>query len=235
MDIPRRIFTLWLGGEPFPPHRKHAYDNLPEYKCLITADTVTQYVLAEYPLHPAYPLLSTIHKSDYLRCYLLHHYGGGYSDLKYTTIDWDNAFDTMNSSDICLMGVKTTAGHTGAGIEEWDYDLHAKIYKTIDKLICMGWFISRPRTPITLEWYTQLHQKLDTYMTRLLASPSIYTRECYHPGRGHALDRPDWEGVVDTLPTNYPLRWNILLGNILYPIQLKYIQSIDNTTMKHLL
>ena len=33
-------------------------------------------------LHSSYKYLSYTHRSDYLRCYFSHYYGGGYSDIK---------------------------------------------------------------------------------------------------------------------------------------------------------
>ena len=37
-------------------------------------------------VHPAYEYLSLVHRSDYLRCELLHRYGGLYADLD--TLCW---------------------------------------------------------------------------------------------------------------------------------------------------
>lgn len=45
------------------------------------------FILPEYPLHKAFEFLSAVHKSDYLRSYLLYHYGGGYSDVKHFHYD----------------------------------------------------------------------------------------------------------------------------------------------------
>lgn len=46
------------------------------------------------------------------------------------------------------MGVKTTYGHTYAGIEEWDKNTKYNVLSNIDKLFCMGFFICRSKTPI---------------------------------------------------------------------------------------
>lgn len=45
------------------------------------------FILKDAPLHPSYSFLSGVHRSDYLRCYLMHHYGGGYSDIKHMHFD----------------------------------------------------------------------------------------------------------------------------------------------------
>lgn len=49
---------------------------------LITKDNLHEYILPENPLHPSYKYLSAVHRSDYLRTYFMHFYGGGYSDIK---------------------------------------------------------------------------------------------------------------------------------------------------------
>ena len=48
----------------------------------MTPANLQDWVVAGHPLHPAYNDLSLVHRSDYLRAYLLHHHGGGYCDLK---------------------------------------------------------------------------------------------------------------------------------------------------------
>ena len=51
---------------------------------LITPNNLDKYILKDYPLHKSYKYLSEVHKSDYLRTYFMHHYGGGYTDIKNT-------------------------------------------------------------------------------------------------------------------------------------------------------
>ena len=225
------IFVLWLGDEQINETRQQAINNMPKWTILITKDNISNYILPDYPLHPAYNYLSTIHKSDYLRCYLMHHYGGGYSDVKSTNFAWDKAFEKMNQhSDIMIMGVKTTYGHTYAGIEEWSPSTRDEIISNIDKFLCMGWFICRRNTQLTSEWYNELNKRLDFYLPKLQLNPAKFTRECFHPHLGCALDRPDWEGGgVQNGKSQYPISWNVLLSQILYPIQLKYMKNIDNT------
>lgn len=49
---------------------------------LITLDSLPPWIDPEIPLHPSFDHLSTIHRSDYLRCYFMHVHGGGYTDIK---------------------------------------------------------------------------------------------------------------------------------------------------------
>jgi hypothetical protein len=56
--------------------------------------------LPEYPLHPAFKYLSYVHKSDYLRSYFMHFYGGGYADIKKysSNNNWKECFNLLNSN-----------------------------------------------------------------------------------------------------------------------------------------
>ena len=51
---------------------------------LVTDTNLHEYNIPESPMHPAVcsKTLSAIHKADYLRVYFMHHYGGGYHDVK---------------------------------------------------------------------------------------------------------------------------------------------------------
>src|SRR4051794_408381 len=65
---------------------------------LITPDNLGKWVVPEEPLHSAYPLLSVMHRADYLRAYLMFHHGGGYADIKPQTGDWTAAVERVASS-----------------------------------------------------------------------------------------------------------------------------------------
>jgi len=232
--INRTIYALWLGDEVMNDDRKNSINNLGVNRILITKHNIHEYVLDNHPLHPAYQYLSTVHKSDYLRSYLMYHYGGGYSDVKYTNINWEEGFDKIDKNDnIMMVGIKTSFGHTYAGIEEWSEDTKNNIILNIGKLCVMGWFICRPKSPIVIEWYNELNRRLDIYLPKLIINPSKFTRECFIPSLGHAYDGPSWELKTKKIRTDYPLSWNILLSQILYPLQVKYINNIDNTMSGH--
>lgn len=48
--------------------------------CLITKDNLSTFIKPEFPLHEAFPYLSAVHRSDYIRAYLMHFYGGAWHD-----------------------------------------------------------------------------------------------------------------------------------------------------------
>jgi hypothetical protein len=61
--------------------------NTPEVK-VITPVLLPFFILPDHPLHEGFEYLSGVHKSDYLRSYLMNFYGGGYSDIKHIQYDY---------------------------------------------------------------------------------------------------------------------------------------------------
>jgi hypothetical protein len=233
-NVEKRIFVLWLGNEEMNANRKNSIQKLPDGAVLITKDTINDYVIKDHPIHPAYEYLSTIHKSDYLRCYLMHHHGGGYMDVKPNKYDWDAAFKKLNESpQILLMGVIPTSGHLLAGMEEYSPEIRNELEAKREKLVCMGWLICRPYSTITTEWYNTLNKKLDEFLPILKKNPAKHTRESFNRGKKVAFKKPAWELGQENfkITSNYPITWNILLAQILYPIQLRHLDNIDNTTL----
>jgi len=49
---------------------------------LITSKNLTKYIKPEDPLPEGFQYLHYVHRADYLRTYFMHHYGGGYADIK---------------------------------------------------------------------------------------------------------------------------------------------------------
>ena len=235
-SIERRVFMLWTGDEVMTNDREQALKKIEVNDkikvTLITKNNLHEYVLKDYPLHPAYEYLSTVHKSDYLRCYVMHHYGGGYCDMKDILFQWEKGFDMIESNpDLLMIGIKPIIGHLLANIEEYTHELRNELIEKINSLCYMGGFIFRPQSPITTEWYNELNNRLDKYLPKLILNPSKYTRECFDSGLGFALPAPTWELPVQEFlseKSDYPLSWNIILAQILYPIQLKYLDKISN-------
>ncbi|MGB0126559.1 MAG: hypothetical protein WBP72_02895, partial [Rhodocyclaceae bacterium] len=70
----------------------------------VNRHTLFQWLKPGFPLHPAFPYLSSTHKADYLRCYLMHHYGGGYTDIKPTAKTWGEYFEQIENSGKLALG-----------------------------------------------------------------------------------------------------------------------------------
>merc|ERR1719454_54649 len=68
---------------------------------LVTPDIIEQYNDTDAPFHKALNYLSPNHKADYLHAYFMHHYGGGYMELreKMNNKTWEDAFDYVGENE----------------------------------------------------------------------------------------------------------------------------------------
>jgi hypothetical protein len=206
----RTLFCLWTGDEIMSDNRLRAiwtiFSNTGCAVAFINSDTISEWVKREFPLHPAFPYLSSTHKSDYLRCYLMHHYGGGYTDIKLTTKKWGEFFDQLENTDKFALGY-TELPH---GIPHIEGEFGDLLRKSHAELIGLCAFIFRKNTPLTERWLEQTERLLDAKLALLLQHPAR------HP--------QDQAGVV--LPngekSSYPLRWAELLGEIFHPLIFKF-------------
>lgn len=211
----RTIFCLWTGDELMSENRLKAlwslFKNTACPVAFITKETISEWVHPDYPLHPAFQYLSSTHKSDYLRCYLMHLYGGGYADIKMTRKSWVPFFSKIQSSDDAFAlgyqelphGIPHVQGETG--------DVIRAAHK---ELIGLCAFIFKSKSAITSQWYSALNMILERKLEALIEDP----------GR-HPLDQ---YGV--TLPngksSSYPLRWAEILGEILHPLLYKHREKL---------
>ena len=203
----RIVFCLWTGSELMSQNRLQAlwsiFKNTGRPVALVTQNTLGEWVLPHAPLHPAYKYLSSTHKSDYLRCYLMHHYGGGYSDIKYTEAHWESYFVQLEQSQESL-----ALGYTELvdGMPHLTGPQGDMIRKAHQEIIGLCAFIFKPNTDLTSTWYRRLHELLDQKLELLEA----------HPGK-FALDQ---KGLIlpDGQASLHPLRWAEILGEILHPL-----------------
>jgi len=78
------IWMTWTGDNRMPGYLELCLQTVRQQNAdLFNVIVITPSNLHEYfsDLHPAYPFLSYTHRSDYLRCQLLHRYGGVYLDM----------------------------------------------------------------------------------------------------------------------------------------------------------
>lgn len=203
----RTIFCLWTGPEIMSENRLKAlwsiFKNTGRPVALITQNTLDQWVLPDYPLHPAYQYLSSTHKSDYLRCYLMHHYGGGYADIKHTTANWEPFFAQLEASSEQL-----ALGYTELpnGMPHLNGTLGDEIREAHAELIGLCAFIFKANTELTQEWYNNLHSQLDNKFEMLKSHPGKFPLDQF------GLILPDGSA------SSYPLRWAEILGEILHPL-----------------
>ena len=212
-DANKVVYCFWTGDNEICYKRKRSLKQLKENigvpLILITPKELDEYILPDFPLHPAYKYLSYIQKSDYLRCYFMHHYGGGYTDIKECTSSWNEAFDMLNNSDKYIIGypegshfgvcVKSTYGVISNDLQNyWRYVAGA------------GAYIHKPYTKYTEEWYNELLSRMDYYARALKANPGDERRR-------------------DNL--GYPIRWTDIAGNITQPLFLKYNHKVIQSSI----
>ncbi|WP_186313092.1 hypothetical protein [Micrococcus luteus] len=206
--IPRRLFLLWPGDNDLTPARERSLGLLREENDdvevnLVAPDELDRWVVTDHPLHPAYVHLSAVHRSDYLRAYLMHHHGGAYLDLK----PYRGRVSTM------IEAVRADPHRWGAGSPEGvahvahlsGGPLARDVRRHISLLPSQARFAFRPHTPFTAAWLEEVERRLD-YFVGLLAD---------HPAQ-------------DAYGTNedYPVAWAALLGSVYAPLTLKFQERI---------
>jgi hypothetical protein len=153
------------------------------------------------PLHPAYEYLSLVHRSDYMRAYFMHYYGGGYSDIKPGLHSWVDAFKSIENYEI--VGYKEVGACAVAQCTNKP-GMRAELQKNWRSLIGCGAFICQPETDFTTDWMNEVNELLNMNYDLLKADPG---------------------NVLGNNP-GYPLAWTELLGDIFHPLVLKYKNHI---------
>ena len=200
---PKVIYTFWTGTNEMSASRKLGIKTMRENSgielIVITPDNLKEYILEEYPLHKAFENLSLVHKSDYLRCYFMLHYGGGYSDVKPCRKNWENAFQKLNESSKYVLGYREILGGVPR-LEEKDSLIAKDIKKYYFKIIGVCSFIFKPYSPIAIEWMEELNIRMEKLSDKLEQNPG----NIWGNNRG------------------YPVIWNYILSQIVHPLFLKY-------------
>ena len=149
---------------------------------LVTPETLDFYIKkAGVKLHEGFKYLSAIDKSDYLRCYFMHFFGGGYIDIKPAGLGWVDAFDKLyhNSDSIYCVSQHIR----GRGCAGWQTSFVKNIS---DKMMAMQAFICKYNTPFTKDWYNSLQRKMDEKLEDLKKNPATHARE-HPPGSSYPL------------------------------------------------
>ncbi|MBM3349911.1 MAG: hypothetical protein FJY58_09500 [Betaproteobacteria bacterium] len=195
------LFCMWPGKDQLPKERAAEL-----FSIISSSDSAVVYLndlsygkweIPEAPFHPALKYLSECHRSDYLRVYLMHYYGGGYTDIKFTYKSWKGAFKTLKQSDAYVLGYKPKK----IGMSE-KYQDPVFLKEIEEKYLPFGIghvaFIFKRQTPLTLHILNRLHKHLDEYQGQLMANPS--------------RTQKDWLGKIldDGSTSKYPLHYTEL-------------------------
>jgi hypothetical protein len=159
------------------------------------------------PFHPAFDLLSETHKADYLRGYLMYHYGGGYTDIKSTSKNWDRHFQSLNASDKWCLGYTEVGPQGVAPVAGALGDTLRSNYR--DLIGCCA-FIFKRKTPLARAWLTQVEETLSRKLDLLRRNPARHPQD--------RLGARFEDGSV----SEYPIAWTELLGDIFHPLIFEY-------------
>lgn len=206
--VPRRLYVLWTGYNDLTPNRASSVEviksNNPDVSFeFITPANVSDYVVEDYPLHPAYEQLSSVHKSDYLRAYLMYHHGGAYLDIKPYNGRVSDFFDVLDAEPrIWAVGSREASGNSSpafGGKLGKDQKLHTS------RILSQACFAFRPHTDFAGQWLAECERRLDYFQDLLNQNPAV-----------------DPRGTSG----GYPVPWFSLLGAVFSPLALKYHDRI---------
>ena len=204
-NVEYTIYCFWTGNNEMSDNRIECLENLKNVsECnvlLITKYNLSDYILSDVPLHPAFQYLSETHKADYLRTYFMHFHGGGYSDIKKTTGSWNKSFNDLKNSNYWICGYKEINGGVA-------YAPHADKWQ---EMVGNCAYICKPQTELTKEWYNEMILLLDKKLEKLKLNPSSNPQDSNESGTG------------------YPIEWNEMLGRIFHKVSYKYKDYILNT------
>lgn len=212
-----KLYCFWTGDNKMSKNRLKAFNTLKKTNLniiLIKPSNLHNYILENHKLHEGYKYLSLTHKADYLRCYFMTFYGGGYSDIKKTNKSWIPSIELINKNkNIYGIGYKEIGKH---GVPTICHDIVKNNWK---KLIGNGAYILKKNTPFVNEWYNKLLLEMDNNFEQLKKYPGKKPQEIW------------------TKEYPYPFRWSQILGDIFHPLCYKYnvhiLQSLPSPSFNN--
>ena len=211
VTIPRVIFTFWLGDIAMMSGERlrsllSIQLNINVPVMFITEARLSSWILLDAPLHPAFPYLSKVHQNDYLRMYFLHHYGGGYTDIKPPSQSWSEAFTRLDESDLDIAGYTELRP---TSVAQLSGSLGQQLRDNYRKILGVCCLIARPRSSFTVEWYRRVTNYLDENLASLKTNPSRDPADFYQ------------KELFGGEKSCYPLAWTGVGGDILHPLMLE--------------
>jgi len=219
----RTLFACWFS-DTMTENRSKSLDILSK-TCnvdlkLITKENFYSYQNDKIPIHKGFSFLSDVHKSDYARTYLMYFYGGGYSDIKANSFDWNPYFDELLTSRQDAIGYSEKSFSGVANFWKNDKNLESQVASNYFKFAGNGHFIFKPRTKFAYDWLTSVHKVMDESYEQLKSNPGLHPYSInngFH--RGYHGD------TVLELINNYPLDWTTIGGTIRH--RLEYENGLD--------
>ena len=211
----KNLFCFWADDNSMSDIRKKCLDSLPNTGMnvqFLNKAAITEWALADFPFHEGYKFLSSTHKSDYLRAYFMHHYGGGYTDIKYLDYSWLPALDSLVNSENYIEGYPEV-GILGITRKKGMLFFLQHAIK-VNKLIGCGAFICKPYTPFTELWIKNIHSIIDNKFDSLEVNPA-----------SGPLDYINMK-LADGSKSQYPFTHSAFSGENFHPVCMQFLDKI---------
>jgi hypothetical protein len=220
VNVPLQLFSAWMGPGPMSSDREAALKVITMH-CGVPLHFVSHFNLKswihdDYPLHKGFKYLSAVHQCDYLRCYLLHVYGGGYTDIKPSTYNWNGFFSMLQLTEMVGAGYteisSNSVARVGGVIEE-------EMKNNYQKLIGVCSLIVTPLSEFSRKWFNNINIILDNNMEELAINPAKHPQDHF----GVSFE--------NGTSSKYPIAWTGLGGDILHPLIYENSQSFLHLNM----
>lgn len=172
--LPNSIFLIWLGGQPLTVNRQRSLEvvsrlNPNLHVILIDDQNLTEYIRDDHPLHSAFENLALTHKSDYLRAYLMHYYGGGYLDVKTISKSWEPAMQRLAQNDEAWVLGYRELSHADA--TDLPGKMQEQVRRNFFRIVGNSAFVCKPQSPITRSWLAEVERRLAYFEAPLMLRP----------------------------------------------------------------
>lgn len=229
-NVPFVIWAYWSGKE-MTGNRLLSFNllvkNIGVPVFLVDHSNLHSLEIKEYPFHRGFKYLSWVHQSDYIRAYLLHHYGGGWHDVKATESNYIRVWDEFIRPDIYIVGKEEIKGGAAKVFDgdKWMPDYY-------QNLIAVTSWVGRPYTPLSEKLMKKFDDFLEENIDELKKYPAKHPRE--RALKGKTFLSKTIEKVKNRFTgrqNNYPLEWT-LFGNLFHPVNLEYQENVSRSLPK---
>lgn len=226
-EVPFVIWCYWEGAA-MDNNRLESFNLLKAHIevpiCLLTPQNIHHFELAEHPFHAALSYLSIVHRSDYIRAYMMHHYGGGWHDIKATRMSFAECWNAFEDPTVYLIG--RPESYNGAAKVYDEAGLYMPDYWA--DLVSVPAWIARGHSPLSLQIISQMEAYLDTQLPILIKHPAKHPREKYIAPK-HLLHYLfiRIKHFYSKRNPYYPIPWT-LFGNIYHPAVYAFREHVSD-------
>lgn len=224
--VPQIIWCYWEGAT-MSKNRvlslKILEKNIGVPVVLLSRESFKKFLKPEHSLPRAFEKLSIVHRSDYIRAYLMHYYGGGWHDIKATECDFSPSWEEFENPNTWLIG-RPESPNGAARVTDKLGRFMPDFYK---ELVAVPAWVARPNTPLTHEVLMGIEKYILDNAELLEKYPARHPREKFTPTT-HVIAKY-WnilKKVFEGRNPFYPIPWT-LFGNFFHPAVLEFSQHIS--------